>query len=104
MEAVADEDVLAMAEDPNLELWSANDSDILEFRDVKVDPLAGSLAVLHLVLRGGEGIGIVRALVVADDKVSVATAETVVVIGTALRVLGRLLGNAEVQDAVVHVC
>jgi len=104
MEAVADEDVLAMAEDPNLELWSANDSDILEFRDVKVDPLAGSLAVLHLVLRGGEGIGIVRALVVADDKVSVATAETVVVIGAALRVLGRLLGNAEVQDAVVHLC
>jgi len=62
--------------------------------------LAGSLAVLHLVLRSGEGVGVVRALVVADDKVGVTTAKTVVISAAALRVLGRLLRNAEVQDAV----
>lgn len=55
--------------------------------NIEIDLLAGSLAVLHLVLRGGESVGIIGALVVADDKVSVATAETVVVVGAALRVL-----------------
>jgi hypothetical protein len=59
---------------------------------------AGSLAVLHLVLRGSEGVGVVGAVVVADGESGVSSAETVVVIAAAARVQCRLLRNADVQD------
>ena len=90
-----------MAEEPYLGFMVSETINIShKVGNDRFDLLAGSLAVLHLVLRSGEGVGIVGALVVADDKVGVAAAETVVVSAAALRVLGRLLRDAEVQDAV----
>jgi hypothetical protein len=71
-------------------------------RNIGVGLLAGGLAVLHLVLGGRVGVGVVRALVVADVKGGVSGAETVVVIASALRVLCRLLRNAKVQNAMVQ--
>jgi hypothetical protein len=47
---------------------------------------AGSLAILHLVLGGREGVGIVRAVVVADGERGISSAETVIVIAAAARV------------------
>lgn len=64
--------------------------------------LGSSLAVLDFVLRGGECVGVVRALVVAHNEVGIASAETVVVVGSALRVACRLLRDAEVEDTVDH--